>query len=730
MVYRFDQFEIDDREFRFSDDHAPVSVEPKALRLLIYLIQNRNRLVRKQELLEKVWPDAIVTEYALTRAIGLLRKALNEDSHIPRYIETVPTVGYRFVAKVTVVEQPALDPLTPVESNSGALEGAAAVERKLWRWWPWGAGAAAVLVAGFFAWRMWQAAPSAEPVRAIDLIAIPGIKSSPSFSPDGNYVAFAWDGPQQDNFDIYVQQIGSGSPLRLTTDARIDYQPAWSPDGRWIAFLRTESESSSRGFVPGSTMTPLSGTSELRVISPLGGPERKVAEIRLGATYWEGVGLAWCPDSDCLVVTDSPGEGKPDALFVVSLETGEKRQLTHPQPPVFGDNQPAVSPDGRWLLWRREFSNPKREYYLLPLGKGLTANGEPRRLALNADDAAWMPDSKEIVFSAQGGLWRAAIPGDQPPVRLPFVGEQGTMPAVSRPQPAGLSRLVYVRGVTVFSIWRVDTSAAGAPVSSPPIAAIASTRQDHGPQFSPDGRRVAFNSNRTGPAEIWLADPDGSNAVQLTSMVATTGALDAGSPRWSPDGRLIAFAANLGGHHQIYVIPVEGGKPRCLTPDPSNNPVPSFSQDGKWIYFSSNRGGEYEIWKVPVVGGEPVQVTHNTGYVPIESPDGAYVYYTQTPGAPSALWRLPTAGGQPVKVLDGVVQRAFAVIEKGVYYIDRPAGEARLQFYDFATGKTTTVARNLGDVHLYLTVSPDGRTILYSRMDYSPNDLVLVEGFR
>jgi eukaryotic-like serine/threonine-protein kinase len=111
MIYRFDEFEVDDREFRFSEGSAQVPLEPKALRLLIFLIENRSRLVRKQELLDKVWPDAMVTENALTRAIGLLRKALNEDSRIPQYIETVPTVGYRFIGKVTVVEQdPAVAP--------------------------------------------------------------------------------------------------------------------------------------------------------------------------------------------------------------------------------------------------------------------------------------------------------------------------------------------------------------------------------------------------------------------------------------------------------------------------------------------------------------------------------------------------------------------------------------------------------------------------------------------
>ena len=112
MVYRFDQFEVDDREFRLSEDGTPVQVEPKVLRLLVYLIENRNRLVRKQELLDHVWPDAMVTENALTRAVGLLRKALNENSQVPRYIETVPTAGYRFIANVSVVGEAEAEPRT------------------------------------------------------------------------------------------------------------------------------------------------------------------------------------------------------------------------------------------------------------------------------------------------------------------------------------------------------------------------------------------------------------------------------------------------------------------------------------------------------------------------------------------------------------------------------------------------------------------------------------------
>jgi Tol biopolymer transport system component len=304
------------------------------------------------------------------------------------------------------------------------------------------------------------------------------------------------------------------------------------------------------------------------------------------------------------------------------------------------------------------------------------------------------------------------------------------MPVVSRPQPGRPSRLVYVRSIVVQNIWRVETSAPGAPALSPPIAAIASTRGDSGPQFSPDGRRVAFESDRSGPNEVWLADPDGSNAVQLTSMPATVGARWVGSPHWSPDGQLIAFDSLLEGHYQIYVISAAGGKPRRLTSSSANDNVPSFSRDGKWIYFGSNRTGEYQIWKVPVAGGEALQVSHNIGFVAVESPDAAYVYYTQTQGSPSALWRLSASGGQPVKVLEGVVRWAFAVFDKGIYYIDQPAGETRLQFYNLATGRSTTVVRNLGDVELGLTVSTDGRTILFSKVTSSVSDLMLVENFR
>ena len=636
---------------------------------------------------------------------------------IERCLEKDPGRRYQRAGEVRAA-------LETIHAGAGAASPAVARRDTVaWRRWALAPLAAVLLIAGFFAWQAWRTPESTEPLRAVSLTTLPGVELYPSFSPDGSQIAFTWAGPNQDNQDIYVQLIGSGSPLRLTTDPLNDYNPVWSPDGRWIAFFR--------GQPPAPTGLR---SRELRLIPPLGGPERKLADIQgqdfpglslSGAAAY----LAWSADSSSLLVTDSPGEGQPDALFVVSLETGEKRRLTNPQPPVLADTSPAVSSDGRSLVFLRRTSWGSGELHLLPLGSGVTAAGEPRRLTpaeLRADYPVWMPDGNEIIFSAKGGLWRLAVPGENTPMRMPYVGDDGVMPAISRSQSGEPPRLAYVRSFADTNFWRIETSAPGAPSSSAPVMAIGSTKAEYHLRFSPDGRRVAFSSRRSGEAEIWVSDPDGPNATQLTSM----GAQETMCPNWSPDGQLIAFSSNSEGEFDIYVVPAAGGKPRRLTSHAAIDICPTFSRDGKWIYFSSMRSGDYRVWKMPAAGGDAVQVTPNQGGGgAIESPDGSSVYYN-TVSVVSSVWRMPTAGGDPVKVLDGVVRFNYSLLDKGAYYIDRPESETRLQYLDFATGTTTTVARNLGEVGAGLTTSPDGRTILFTRRDASADDLMLVENFR
>jgi Tol biopolymer transport system component len=585
------------------------------------------------------------------------------------------------------------------------------------RWLVAAPGIVLLALISFAVWQSLRPAPPASRQRAVPVTTLPGTHRHPSFSPEGNQIAFAWTGHRQDNLDVYVQQIGAGGALRLTTDPANDYNPVWSPDGRWIAFLR--GQQAYRG--------GLSGAGELRLVPPLSGPEVKLVDVAARGTISNPGFLAWCPDSQCLIVTDSLGEGKPDALFVVSLETREKRQLTNPQSPAYGDTNPAVSQDGRSLVFCRNLTYAASELYWLPLGAGVLAQGEPKRLtgsSMNAAYPAWMPDGQEVLFSSRGSLWKQTITEQSQPYRVPFIGEDGSMPALSRPAANRPARLVYVRSFSDFNIWRIATSSRAA---TPPAPVISSTRWDHNPQVAPDGKRIAFQSNRSGDMEIWLAGIDGSDAVQLTFMGASITA----HPAWSPDGQTIAFDSNPEGQFEVYVVPVSGGKPRRVTVNPASDHYPSFSRDGRAIYFASNRAREYQLWKVSASGGDATQLTRHGGWVAVESLDGAHVYYTENPGsAPSPLWRLSGPDGQPSKVVEGIIMRGFALVQDGIYYLDQHAGENRLQFFDFTRGKSTIVARNLGEVGLGLAASPDGQAIFYTRVDSSVEDLLLVENFR
>ena len=174
-------------------------------------------------------------------------------------------------------------------------------------------------------------------------------------------------------------------------------------------------------------------------------------------------------------------------------------------------------------------------------------------------DPVWTPDGREIIFSSgdygSRGLWRIAVSGSGRPQRLADVGEEGDLPTISR----GRGRLVYTRQSQDVNIWQVQV---GDRDRKPgvPFKLISSTRTDIYPDFSPQGERIAFQSDRSGVHEIWICETDGSRTVQLTSFNSRSG-----TPRWSPDGSSITFDSNVEGNFEIYVMSANGGKPKRMT---------------------------------------------------------------------------------------------------------------------------------------------------------------------
>ncbi len=593
----------------------------------------------------------------------------------------------------------------------------------------WVAALLAFLAAAVTIWFYRSTLEAPEEILApVPLTSYPGYEGQASFSPDGNQVAFVWDGEKQDNDDIYIKLIGSEPLLRLTTNPAADSNPAWSPDGRWIAFLRELS----------------APRAAVLLVSPLGGAERKLTEIERSRWHSGGAqGIAWTPDGKGLVLPDRNSAGQ--GLFLLSIETGEKQRLTSP-PAKWLDEDPAVAPDGSTLASIRLNSSGFGDIHLQRLGEALRSNGEPKRLTFTnraTFGPAWTADGREIVFASGGpdsrSLWRTATSGSGRPQPLASAGvvlgggayELGLEPAVARQG----RRLAYTHTLSDFQIWRVGAASPPGKASLP-TAFLSSTRGDDDAQFSPDGKRIAFasgRSSRSGTYEIWVCDRDGSGAVQLTSLGA-----QANGPSWSPDGEWIAFYSSVEGQWEIYVISANGGRPQRLTTDQSRDVVPTWSRDGKWIYFCTDRSGEDQVWKVPASGGEAVQVTRKGGFLALESLDGKSVYFTKNEDRPSSLWKVPLGGGEETQVLELFEGNGFTVGAEGIYFVSKPPSgtDYLIQSYSLTTRKIRPVATigkpvaTIGKPWIWgLSVSPDGQWFLYSQGIWMGGDLMLVENF-
>ncbi len=184
------------------------------------------------------------------------------------------------------------------------------------------------------------------------------------------------------------------------------------------------------------------------------------------------------------------------------------------------------------------------------------------------------------------------------------------------------------------------------------------------------------------------------------------------------------------------MVNAEGGPPRRITTGATYDGMPSWSRDGRWIYFASNRSGGWQVWKVPVDGGEAVPLTKNGGFRACESPDGKFIYYSKFIDA-SGLWRIPVEGGEESLILDQLQAGywdSWAVVEEGIYFIDRETKpHATIKFFSFASRRVTQITaieKNPIPRGPRLAVSPDGRWILYTQLDQSGSDIMLVENFQ
>ena len=687
---RFGLFEFDFSTRELRKQGRRLKLQDLPLRLLASLLQAPGEMVSYEKLRSDLWGDTFVNfDDGLHTAVRKLREALGDSATNPRFVATVPRHGYRFIAPVSPLQE-------PQQPLAGTTRRASALYLLI------GTLIALSVAASLLALRTASQRSDAKPLlQAVEpLTSFSGDQRSPSFSPDGRQVAFAWTGPAGDVLHIYIQSFDGSPPRRLTNDPAPDDFPEWSPDGSRIAFIRG-------GMV---YLAPVEG-----------GQESALTEA-------VGSGLAWSRDGSLLAVSGRTSESALVGILLVSAATGQKRRLTTPSAFAL-DEYPAFSWSGKEIAFVR-VDTTVSDVYVVPVAgsspaRRVTDHGEPIK------DVTWTPDDRFVVFGARG-LFRAPVRVSAPerPVRVATSDDNAVDPVIWRSAQAGRSQLAFARAIRDTDILGMEMGGGGSAADAP-VRVATSTMADHGPTISQDGAKVAFSSGRTGIEQIWVSNADGSNPRQLTFFES---GLCATSPSFSPDGKSIAFDATEKGNRDIYVVRADGGGMVRLTHQGANA-QPSWSHDGKWVYFRSDRSGFGQIWRARADGNETTQLTRGGGYQAFESLDGKLVFYAKERGRPG-IWSVPVGGGPEVPVLEAARHNAWAVAQGGIYYVDYDHGDAwtvPVNRFDLATGSTVStaklpapVARNVPA----LAVRRDGRWLAWVTSVDRGSGLMLVRDFR
>jgi Tol biopolymer transport system component/DNA-binding winged helix-turn-helix (wHTH) protein len=715
-IYRFGSFRLDATVKVLSRDGEPVHAPRKAVETLVALAEGNGQVVTKEELIARLWPDRVVNEANLAQNIAVVRRVMRAEPGAPGYIETFSGAGYRLLGPVTVSDEPieipeATPPPADIPDRSMEPRGAASSRgRPFWRSGRLTIATAAVAISLLSLWLLRQRNSAPTELRWSPVTRLTGKEYQPAVSPDARNVAFVWDRNNSGKGGVWIQGEGSRSPRRVSPDDDATYaSPAWSPDGRQLAYLRFRQ---ARG--------------EIVVSSLEDGATRTVAAVfpsRYGLNYRH---LDWSPDGALLAADDADSPLQPLSVYLISLRNGQRRRLTTPEAVIVGDVDPRFSPDGTTVSFIRVFHRANQELFTVPVqgGQALAVSSDGHRVS----GQDWMPDSTTVVFGSDRGgefrLWKIRTTGAR---RKPeTTGVYGDFPlqiSLSRRAEA----LVYSVLQQDLNIWRLDLLA---PRDSAGrwTSLIASSGQDASPQYSPQGDKICFRSDRSGDEQLWVSNSDGGNPVQITQ-----GTLRPSVGRWSPDGRSIIF--NNPGTTEMYIARLAATGDWMVRPTGMHGVHPVFSPDGQWIYA----GTLNSIVRIPAAGGPSGEIAAVMGISLGVSNDGRYVYFVREPSG-TTLWRLKAGSQSPEKVLDGLVpycSSCWALSPTGIYFLGNKVGaldRQALYFHEFASGKDKELVdypEALSPIGIGpFSLSPDGRYLLCVRVDPSNSDIFRVEPFR
>lgn len=656
IFYRFGEFSLlaDDRMLLRGGERVPMA--PRIFHLLLILVENAERLVSKETLMNQIWSDSFVEEGNLNRTVSRLRKILGERPNENIFIETVPRVGYRFIAEVEIVA-------AGLESGNKLrqkIKNPDAVTGRKSRRWMMAVGMLVLVILALASWWMIKSRnetantsrpPKHTPTRLTDN---PTREDRASFANDGRIRFYRWQGNQAYSFIMEAD----GSDQRRDTSVPGLRTGSWSPDGKKVIFYKEgdESETPYLADSDGSNEIKLPflarsidwspDSSKLAFQSGKSNSDiflytlstGRVTELVTGPTF--EADPSFSPDGKNIVfVSDRDGNAE---IYIQNLDGSDLRRLTnHPA----HDEFPTFSPDGTQIAFNSNREEENFDVYLM----NSDGNGVRRLTNWKSEEeirpGCWSADGTRIVLlSNKDGKSNIYVMETEPFAPKEVLADGANDLNFPVYSPDG-KKLLYVSEdedkTGELHVVDLDTKRNG-------LLMRAETAEMF-PKFSPDGDRIVLQNRIEGNAEICLINSDGGYVQNLTNNPAR----DA-HPAWSPDGSKIVFSSNREGNYDVfslYTMNVDGSNQHRIYYSYAISSDPSWSPDGRQVVFTNDkedgRTGNFEIFSIePETTGAEKRLTfrRRSDVNPVFSPDGLRIAFVSNGDGNSEIYLINADG--------------------------------------------------------------------------------------
>ncbi len=670
-LVRFGALEVDLRAGELRKDGAKLKLTGQPFQVLTILLEQPGEVVTREELQKRLWPDTFVdVEHNLNSAINKIREVLGDSAENPRFVETLPRRGYRFIGAVNGTANGA----TPNEVINASTK-AAPKQRTL-------AGSlvlGALALLGIVGWFIYKdrRVPTSSTQHALTRITFDdGLQIGATWSPDGRYIAYSSD--RGGKFDVWVQQVSGGDPVQVTKGPGHNWQPDWSPDGKYVAYRSEEGDGglyivpalggaglerkiSSFGYFPRwspdssqilfqTHFAPIDSINKFYLAQLDGSPPREVlAEFLAQHKLWPTAAV-WHPD------------GKRVSIWVSSLATLARGQLLRsdaaPSPSIW------TVPISVGEAIKMEIA-PAIEHELAEVANGRVGGEHQGDFSF-----AWSPSGKALYFECgyRGAIniWKMTV---EPETLRATAVERltaGPGPDGSLAVTSDGRRLAFTAKSQQIRSWLFPFDAKKGHITDKGQAITAAGRVAFFPNLSRDGKHVVFSVIRAGAWGLWEKSLlDGREVPIIADEYGRGGA------QWSPDGMQLVYTRQKSSEAtpqqlMIWSSQTHSEEPLTTLSDTIQRYVYDWSSDGGWLLVSQNTTDtKEEVWLLPVAAAPHAETAarkiisdpRHDLYQPHFSPNARWIVFEAVANSPtfaeSVLYVVPATGGEWTRITDG-----------------------------------------------------------------------------